>query len=76
MRKFLIVVMVSALFMLCSCGSAEEPTVYEPTDIQVEASDDGNIYFVQLKKSLRRGSIHNTACGGKSTEQKQKYISV
>ena len=46
MRKILIVVMVSAMFMLCSCGSAEEPTVYEPTDIQVEATDDGNIYSV------------------------------
>ena len=49
MRKILIIVMVlSMTFAFCSCGSDEaaEPTTYSPTDIQVEATDDGNIYSV------------------------------
>ena len=49
MKKILIIVMVlSMTFAFCSCGSdaADEPSVYSPTDIQVEATDDGNIYSV------------------------------
>ena len=49
MKKILIIVMVvSMTFAFCSCGSDEaaEPTTYSPTDIQVEATDDGNIYSV------------------------------
>ena len=49
MKKLLIIVMALAMtFAFCSCGSdtADEPTTYSPTDIQVEATDDGNIYSV------------------------------
>lgn len=49
MKKFLIVVMVlAASFMFCSCGSSEpeQPTAYEPTAIEVENADGVNVYHV------------------------------
>lgn len=51
MKKILIIVMVICMGMIfTACGSdesTEAPTAYTPTDIQVEALDDGtNIYSV------------------------------
>ena len=51
MKKFLIIIMVISMGILFTgCGDsepAEEPTVLAPTDIQVEALDDGtNLYSV------------------------------
>lgn len=50
MKRILIIVMtICAALAFCSCGSGEEstePTTYSPTDIQVEATEDGNIYSV------------------------------
>lgn len=49
MKKFLIVVMVlAASFMFCSCGSSEpeQPTAYAPTAIEVENADGVNVYSV------------------------------
>ena len=49
MKRILIIVMVISMTLaFCSCGSDEaaEPTAYSPTDIQVEATDDGNIFYV------------------------------
>ena len=51
MKKWLIFIMVICMGMIfTACGSeesAEAPTSYTPTDIQVEALDDGtNIYSV------------------------------
>lgn len=49
MKKFLIIIMVlAASFMFCSCGSSEpeQPTAYEPTAIEVENADGVNVYHV------------------------------
>ena len=49
MKKILIIVMVISMTLaFCSCGSdaPEEPTSYSPADIQVEETDEGNVYFV------------------------------
>lgn len=49
MKKFLIIVMVlTASFAFCSCGSSEpeQPTAYEPTAIEVENADGVNVYSV------------------------------
>lgn len=49
MKKFLIIVMVlTASFAFCSCGSSEpeQPTAYEPTAIEVENADGVNVYHV------------------------------
>ena len=49
MKKFLIIIMVlTASFMFCSCGSSEpeQPTAYEPTAIEVENADGVNVYHV------------------------------
>ena len=51
MKKLLIFIMVVSMGILfTACGSdesAEAPTAYTPTDIQMEALDDGtNIYSV------------------------------
>ena len=49
MKKFLIIIMVlTASFMFCSCGSSEpeQPTAYEPAAIEVENADGVNVYSV------------------------------
>lgn len=49
MKKFLIVVMVIGMISaFCGCGGSDEPTAYDPVDIQVEAIDgeDANVYHV------------------------------
>lgn len=47
MKRFLIVVMAIAFaFALCACGSAEEPSALQPTDIQVEDAYGVNVYSV------------------------------
>ena len=49
MKKFLIIIMVlTASFAFCSCGSSEpeQPTAYEPTAIEVENADGVNVYHV------------------------------
>lgn len=49
MKKFLIIIMVlTASFAFCSCGSSEpeQPTAYEPTAIEVENADGVNVYSV------------------------------
>ena len=48
MKRILIIVMaLSMTFAFCSCGSEEAagPTTYSPSDIQVEALDDGTMLY-------------------------------